>query len=114
MALAVPLSRFTSRVGGGSAFYVRQHYTLMNDRILLALLGLIPILIAGVFLVLIPRVRMARKAREILAQYPDAERTSVYIQYHSVTWKHKREVLEAKIAEMKTDGWTFLRGAEAP
>ena len=25
MALAVPLSRFTSRVGGGSAFYVRCH-----------------------------------------------------------------------------------------
>ena len=24
MALAVPLSRFTSRVGGGSAFFVRQ------------------------------------------------------------------------------------------
>ena len=27
MALSVPLSRFTSRVGGGSAFYVRPHYT---------------------------------------------------------------------------------------
>ena len=26
----VPLSRFTSRVGGGSAFFVRQHYTLMS------------------------------------------------------------------------------------
>ncbi len=25
MALAVPLSRFTSRVGGGSAFFVRHH-----------------------------------------------------------------------------------------
>ena len=25
MELVVPLSRFTSRVGGGSAFYVRQH-----------------------------------------------------------------------------------------
>ena len=25
MALSVPLSRFTSRVGGGSAFYVRRH-----------------------------------------------------------------------------------------
>jgi hypothetical protein len=25
LALAVPLSRFTPRVGGGSAFYVRQH-----------------------------------------------------------------------------------------
>jgi len=27
LALAVPLSRFTSRVGGGSAFYVRHHAT---------------------------------------------------------------------------------------
>ena len=25
MALSVPLSRFTSRVGGGSAFFVRPH-----------------------------------------------------------------------------------------
>ena len=32
MALAVPLSRFTPRVGGGSAFFVRQHYTLMKTR----------------------------------------------------------------------------------
>jgi hypothetical protein len=30
LALAVPLSRFTSRVGGGSAFYVRQHDKLMK------------------------------------------------------------------------------------
>ena len=27
LALAVPLSRFTSRVGGGSAFFVRRHET---------------------------------------------------------------------------------------
>ena len=27
MALAVPLSRFTSRIGGGSAFFVRPHFT---------------------------------------------------------------------------------------
>jgi hypothetical protein len=26
-----PLTGFTSRVGGGSAFYVRQHYTLMKN-----------------------------------------------------------------------------------
>ena len=33
MAIAVPLSRFTSRVGGGSAFYVRPLHTLMtHDR----------------------------------------------------------------------------------
>ena len=30
MARSVPLSRFTSRVGGGSAFFVRHHYTLMK------------------------------------------------------------------------------------
>ena len=30
MALAVPLSRLTSLVGGGSAFYVRQHDTPPN------------------------------------------------------------------------------------
>ena len=30
MALAVPLSRFTSRVGGGSAFFVRQQRDAMK------------------------------------------------------------------------------------
>ena len=30
MALSVPLSRFTSRVGGGSAFFVRQHSHAMK------------------------------------------------------------------------------------
>src|ERR1039458_2671121 len=30
LALAVPLSRFTPRVGGGLAFFVRPHYTFMK------------------------------------------------------------------------------------
>jgi len=30
LALAVPLSRFTSRVGGGSAFFVRHHGTIAS------------------------------------------------------------------------------------
>ena len=41
MALSVPLSRFTSRVGGGSAFYVRHHYTLMKYTITLFTLSLL-------------------------------------------------------------------------
>jgi len=41
LALSVPLSRFTSRVGGGSAFYVRHHYTLMKIMPLLLTLGLL-------------------------------------------------------------------------
>src|ERR1035441_1842685 len=33
LALAVPLSRFTSRVGGGSAFFVRHHLRAMKTLI---------------------------------------------------------------------------------
>ena len=33
MALAVPLSRFASRVGGGSAFYVRHRYPHMDSAV---------------------------------------------------------------------------------
>jgi hypothetical protein len=44
LALSVPLSRFTSRVGGGSAFYVRPHHTpqqihIMKKRISLFIVG---------------------------------------------------------------------------
>ena len=40
MALAVPLSRFTPRVGGGSAFFVRPHYThIIMKRIFILLLA---------------------------------------------------------------------------
>jgi hypothetical protein len=38
LALAVPLSRFTSRAGGGSAFYVRR---IMNARSFISTVGLV-------------------------------------------------------------------------
>jgi hypothetical protein len=38
LALAVPLSRFTSQVGGGSAFFVRRHYTIMKTSPFIAML----------------------------------------------------------------------------
>ena len=38
MALAVPLSRFTPRVGGGSAFFVRRHsHTVKTRYVIIAL-----------------------------------------------------------------------------
>ena len=46
MALAVPLSRFTSRVGGGSAFFVRQH----GARITFELVGLAKVVGGSVLL----------------------------------------------------------------
>ncbi len=52
---------------------------------------------------------MERRARELLAQNPNAEQTSVYLKLHSIfAWNKQREV-DAKIAEMQPQGWTFLR-----
>ena len=120
MALAVPLfrlrftsarqARFTSRVGGGSAFFVRQHYTFMNYIII------IPFVI-GMALALtvfgIRHSRMERQARALLGQHPGAEQTSVYLQLYSpFPWDKQRE-MDAKIAEMQQQGWTFLRASSA-
>jgi len=35
LALSVPLSRFTSRVGGGSAFFVRPHDLFRDEKALM-------------------------------------------------------------------------------
>ena len=47
MALSVPLSRITSRVGGGSAFFVRHHLHAMKK---LTLIGLFLALLVAVLL----------------------------------------------------------------
>ncbi|MGA2137866.1 MAG: hypothetical protein ABSH14_03290 [Verrucomicrobiia bacterium] len=83
------------------------------DRLIL-LAGLVVIAVAVfVPLVLIPRLRMERRARELLAQHPDAERTSVYLQFRSVRWSEKKKDHDAMVAEMSAKGWTFLRASEA-
>ena len=41
MALAVPLSRFTSRVGGGSAFFVRRHSRTVKKRYVIIALEIV-------------------------------------------------------------------------
>jgi hypothetical protein len=51
LALAVPLSRFTPRVGGGSAFFVRQQDTLMKIYRILGILWLVINCIATVTVV---------------------------------------------------------------
>ena len=47
MALAVPLSRFTPRVGGGSAFFVRRHSHFMSYRTPLITAALLVSLLTG-------------------------------------------------------------------
>jgi hypothetical protein len=56
---------------------------------------------------------MERHARELLAQHPGAEQTSVYLQFHSVRWSEKQKAHDAMVAEMTAKGWTFLKASEA-
>jgi hypothetical protein len=82
---------------------------------ILILLALVIIIVAAVLvrLVIVPRLRMERRARALLVQYPNAERTSVYLALHSTwAWDKQREI-DAKSAEMLSQGWTFLRAMEA-
>ena len=61
----------------------------------------------------IPRIRMERRARALLAEHPGAEHTSVYLELHSTFAGDKQREIDAKIAEMQPQGWTFLRAMEA-
>jgi hypothetical protein len=91
---------------------VRRHYTFMNY-ITLILLAAIPRLVVFVLGVAVPRFRMERRARALLAEHPDVERTSVYLELHSTFAGGKQREIDAKIAEMQPQGWTFLRAMEA-
>ncbi len=89
---------------------VRQHYMFMNYIIIIPF-------VVGMTLALtlfgIRRFRMERQARALLIQHPGAEQTSVYLQLDSpFPWDKQRE-MAAKIAEMQTQGWTFLRASSA-
>ena len=75
------------------------------------LLCLIPVFL--VVFVVVPRVRMERRARALLAQHPGAEQTSVYLELHSTFAGGKQREIDAKIAEMQPQGWIFLRAREA-
>ena len=93
---------------GSAGHPIRFMYS--QDLLLFVVLPAITIVIV-LARVLPRRIRMERRARALLAQHPHAERTSVYLPLHS-TWAKQREI-DAKIAEMATAGWTFLRATEA-
>ena len=77
------------------------------------LLCAIPALFVFVIFVVVPRFRMERRAHALLAEHPSAEQTSVYLELHSAFARGKQREIDAKIAEMQSQGWTFLRAMEA-
>jgi len=84
---------------------------LMNYIPILLLCAVLAFLLSA--LVVIPRIRMERRARTLVAQHPAAEQTSVYLELHSTFAGGKQREIDAKIAEMQPQGWIFLRAREA-
>jgi hypothetical protein len=83
----------------------------MNSVLVFIAVQAILVLALVAVLVLPERLRMERRARRLLSTHPDAERKSVYLPFPRVM--SKRAVMEARIAEIEVDGWTFLRATEA-
>jgi hypothetical protein len=58
----------------------------------------------------------ARHVHQLLAKYPDAEQTSVFLPSLPSSfwqmWRKHREIF-AKIEEMKKQGWTYLRNSRS-
>ncbi|MDB6028880.1 MAG: hypothetical protein JWM68_5103, partial [Verrucomicrobiales bacterium] len=87
-----------------------------RTRFMYVLIVLAPSIIVflGVLVFMLPRrLRMERRARGILAERPDAEQTSVYLQFRSVRWSEKTKDHDAMVADMAAKGWTFLKASEA-
>jgi hypothetical protein len=85
----------------------------MKYNAIIILLVAVPAILLFVFFVVVPRLRMVRRARALLAEHPGAERTSVYLPLRSTwAWQKQREI-DAKIAEMQPQGWIYLRAVEA-
>jgi hypothetical protein len=90
------------------------HTLFMNTERLVFISAPLVILLLGLAVLILPRrIRMERRARELLAEHPGAEQTSVFLKFQSVRWSEKRKAHDAMVAEMATKGWTFLKASEA-
>ena len=68
--------------------------------------------ILALVLVLIPRLRMQKRAAEILHTMSDPEETSCYLRFTSTRPRIKKQEIEDKISEMTKQGWVFLKLCE--
>jgi hypothetical protein len=72
----------------------------------------IPAYLLYVF-VIVPRRQMEERASALLAEHSGAEQISVYLKLRSTFARKKQREIDAKIAEMQPQGWTFLRATVA-
>jgi hypothetical protein len=74
--------------------------------------SIIPAIIST-WMVLLPRTRMERRAKELLAKMPEHDSKTIYLSFASFFPNAKRTEMNSKIAEIERDGWTFLKASEA-
>ena len=83
------------------------------ERLIIIVIPLVIIFVVLAIVIFPRRIRMEQRARKLLAEHPDAEQTTVYLQFHSAKWSEKQKAHEAMVADMAAKGWTFLRASEA-
>ncbi|MCC7376743.1 MAG: hypothetical protein IT581_18935 [Verrucomicrobiales bacterium] len=83
----------------------------MTSILVVIALHVVAVLVLTTIFVLPERIRMERRSQQLLRAHPGAGRKSVYLSFPTVMGK--RAAMDAKIAEVEADGWTFLRATEA-
>jgi hypothetical protein len=73
----------------------------------------IPLIIFSSWWVFLPRIRMERKAKELLAKMPEHDSKIIYLNFTSALPNAKRAAMNSKISEIEQAGWTFLKASEA-
>lgn len=87
---------------------------VMKDPLFRLMLLWIPVvLVLLVPLVIIPRIRMERRAKGLLAEMPQHERKTVYLAFSSAWYRGKGKEMATRIAEEENGGWIFLKASEA-
>jgi hypothetical protein len=86
----------------------------MKDPVLLIPL-LVPLgIILFVLVRVIPvRLRMERRAKDLVGRMPQHELRTVYLAFSSGWYWGKGKEMAAKISEEEKAGWTFLKASEA-
>ena len=82
----------------------------MNATILiLVIFGLLII-----FTVVIPRIKMNKRAQRILKQMNSVDERIEYIRFNCFWPSAKKRKMDSKIKELRTEGWTYLKASSAP
>jgi hypothetical protein len=86
-------------------------YYVIGSFALALAVSIIPVIIST-WMVLLPRIRMEQRAKELLAKMPQHESKTIYLSFDSALPNTKRAAMNSRISEVERDGWIFLKASE--